>query len=172
VPEVEVVDYDPTWPGMADAEIARLGEALGSVAVAIDHVGSTAVPGLAAKPTIDVQVFVAEIEPFETYGDPLTALGYAFVADPDFPTFHFFARPADPPRTHHVHVCEPTDAVGLGVVAVRDYLRAQPAEAAAYADHKRAVAAAHPDSMDGYVAAKHAFVQALQARALAWAAQR
>jgi GrpB-like predicted nucleotidyltransferase (UPF0157 family) len=161
VPEVEVVDYDPAWPAMAEAEIARVRGALGPVALAIDHVGSTAVAGLAAKPIIDIQVFVAAIEPF-AYADPLTRLGYAFVADPDFPTFHFFARPA-----HHVHVCEPTSPVGLGVLAVRDYLRVQPAEAAAYAAHKRAVAAAHPDSMDAYVAAKHAFVQALQARALA-----
>ena len=163
MPEVELVGSDPAWPALAEAEIARVRGALGDVAVQIDHVGSTAVPGLAAKPIIDIQVFVATIEPFAAYADPLAALGYRFVPDRDFPTFHFFARPA-----HNVHVCEPTSPVGLGVLAVRDYLRAHPDEAAAYAEHKRLVASAHPNDIDAYVAGKHTVVQALQSRALAW----
>jgi GrpB-like predicted nucleotidyltransferase (UPF0157 family) len=64
---VRIVDYDPAWPEMAAAEMARLAAALGEVAVRTEHVGSTAVPGMAAKPIVDLQVSVAAIEPTERY---------------------------------------------------------------------------------------------------------
>jgi GrpB-like predicted nucleotidyltransferase (UPF0157 family) len=100
-PAVRIVAYDPAWPEMAAAEIERVGAALGRVAVRTEHVGSTAVPGLAAKPIVDLQVSVAAIEPTARYVRLLEELGYLFAPDPESPDFHFFGKPAARPRTHH-----------------------------------------------------------------------
>jgi GrpB-like predicted nucleotidyltransferase (UPF0157 family) len=90
-PAVRIVDYDPAWPRLAEAELRRIGRALGEVAVRLEHVGSTAVPGLAAKPIIDLQVCVDSIQPRKRYVESLEKLGYLFVPAPESPDFHFFA---------------------------------------------------------------------------------
>src|SRR5215212_7614541 len=104
-PAVRIVDYQPAWQALADAELRRIEAALGDVAVRVEHVGSTAVPGLAAKPILDLQVSVDTLEPRERYVDPLLRLGYLFVPAPESPDYHFFGKPPERPRTHHVHVC-------------------------------------------------------------------
>src|SRR3954451_2041537 len=104
-PAVRIVDHDPSWPLPAAEELRRIGEALGPVAVRLEHVGSTAVPGLAAKPILDLQLSVDALEPRGRYVDPLKRPGYLFVAAPESPDYHFFARPPQRPRTHHLHVC-------------------------------------------------------------------
>jgi GrpB-like predicted nucleotidyltransferase (UPF0157 family) len=133
-PAIRIVDYDPDWPALADAEIHRVADELGDVAVRLDHVGSTAVPGLAAKPIIDLQMSVAGIERVDEYRAPLERLGYLFVPDPDAPDFHLFALPAERPRTHHLHVCESGSDHERRHLAVRDHLRTHPEAAAAWND--------------------------------------
>src|SRR3954462_2741832 len=76
---IRIVDHDPEWASLARAEMRRIAGALGEVAVRVDHVGSTAAPGLAAKPIIDLQLSVAAIDPLERYREPLERLGYLFV---------------------------------------------------------------------------------------------
>jgi GrpB-like predicted nucleotidyltransferase (UPF0157 family) len=171
-PAIRIVDPDPAWPGLAAQELARIGDALGDVAVRLEHVGSTAVPGLAAKPVLDLQVSVASVADGESYVGPLEGLGYLFAPDPASPDHHFFGRPPQRPRTHHVHVCEAGSAHELRHIAVRDFLRAHPDEVARYAALKRTVAARHPQDRLAYIAGKEAYVTALEARALAWAAGR
>ena len=105
-PAIRIVDYDPGWPGMFLREAAAIRTALGNTAVRIDHVGSTSVPGFAAKPIIDIDVSVRDIEPMESYLLPLESLGYLFVPFEDSPNLRFFGKPIERPRTHHVHVCE------------------------------------------------------------------
>jgi GrpB-like predicted nucleotidyltransferase (UPF0157 family) len=73
---IEIVAYDVAWPALFRHEAARFREVLGPVALRIDHIGSTAVPGLAAKPVIDVQIAVASFEPLDAFRAPLEALGY------------------------------------------------------------------------------------------------
>jgi GrpB-like predicted nucleotidyltransferase (UPF0157 family) len=167
-PAIRIVDPDPGWAAAARAELDRLAAALGPVAVRLEHVGSTAVPGLAAKPILDLQLSVASLEPFSAYGDPLARLGYLFVADADMPDYLFFGRPPERPRTHHLHVCEAGGDQERRHVAVRDFLRAHPEEAAAYAELKRAVAARHPQDRFAYMSGKDGFVRELEARALRW----
>ena len=75
-PAVRMVDADPTWPARFAAEAARIRTALGPLALAVDHVGSTAVPGLAAKPIIDIQISVAQVQPMDPYRPALEGLGY------------------------------------------------------------------------------------------------
>ena len=104
-PAVRIVDYDPAWPTLADAELHGIKEALGELAVRVEHIGSTAVPCLAAKPILDLQLSVDAIRPRDRYVQPLARLGYLFVPAPQSPERHFFAKPLERPRTHHLHVC-------------------------------------------------------------------
>jgi GrpB-like predicted nucleotidyltransferase (UPF0157 family) len=167
-PAVRIVDYDPRWPEMAAAEMARIEAALGEHSVRIDHVGSTAVQGMAAKPIVDLQASVAAIEPTECYARPLQKVGYLFARDPDSPDFHFFGKPVERPRTFHLHVCAAGSDHELRHLAVRDYLRARPGEALRYEEVKRELVAAHPGDRLAYIEGKAGHVAALEQRALDW----
>ena len=167
-PAIRIVDHDPAWPELARAELRRIEDALGGVAVRLDHVGSTAVPGLAAKPILDLQLSVAAIDAQDLYAPVLERLGYLFVFAPESPDFHLFARPPERPRSHHLHVCEAGSEHELRHLAVRDFLRAHDAEAARYAALKRELVAAHPQDRLAYIEGKEDYVVALEARALAW----
>jgi GrpB-like predicted nucleotidyltransferase (UPF0157 family) len=171
-PAIVVVAYDPAWIALAAAELARISEALGAVASRLEHVGSTAVPGLDAKPIIDLQVSVADISARAAYADPLERLGYLFAYDPASPDHHFFGRPHARPRTHHVHVGAAGGADERRHLAVRDFLRAREGEASRYAQLKRELGAREPHDRLAYMAGKDAYVSALEARALEWARAR
>ena len=171
-PSYVTLPYDPEWPRRYAAERARLLAALGDQVTRMEHVGSTAVPGLAAKPIVDIEFQVVHLEPMAPYRAPLERMGYRFTFDPEMPDLHFFGWPAGRPRQVHLHVSQEGSPHFWRVVAVRDYLRAMTAEAAAYAALKRRLTTAHPGDRDAYVAGKHDFVRALEMRALAWAAAR
>jgi len=171
-PAIRIVEPDPAWPDAARAELDRLAAALGPVAVRLEHVGSTAVPGLAAKPIVDLQLSVASLEPFAAYGETLARLGYLFAPDPEMPDYHFFGKPPERPRTHHLHVCEAGRDPERRHLAVRDFLRAHPEEAARYAELKRAVAERHPQDRLGYITGKARYIAELEARALRWGERR
>jgi GrpB-like predicted nucleotidyltransferase (UPF0157 family) len=164
-PAVRIADPDPAWSRLATAELTRIGAALGPVAVRLEHIGSTAVPGLAAKPIVDLAVSVADIAETDAFVVPLERLGYLYAPSPGF---RFFARPHARPRTHHVHVFGAGSTGEARHLAVRDYLRAHPAEAAAYEAVKRDVAGRHPEDRIAYMEGKDAFMVALEARAVAW----
>jgi GrpB-like predicted nucleotidyltransferase (UPF0157 family) len=130
------------------------------------------VPGLAAKPVLDLQLAVADIQRRELYVAPLEQLGYLFVPVPESPDFHFFGKPPERPRSYHVHVREAGSDHELRHLAVRDFLRAHEAEAAGYAALKRQVASRHPQDRLAYIEGKEEYLTALEARALAWARAR
>jgi GrpB-like predicted nucleotidyltransferase (UPF0157 family) len=167
-PAVRIVDHDPAWAGRASDELRRIGDAIGPAAVRLEHVGSTAVPGLAAKPILDLQVSVADISDRAAYVPALERLGYLFAPAPESPDLHFFGRPHERPRTHHVHVCQANGEHERRHLAVREYLRAHADEAAAYAAVKVAVARRSPGDRLAYMAGKREHVVALERRALAW----
>jgi GrpB-like predicted nucleotidyltransferase (UPF0157 family) len=167
-PAVRIVDYDAAWPEMAAAEMALVEDALGPQAARIDHVGSTAVPGMAAKPIVDLQVSVANVVPVEPYARPLEGLGYLFAPDPDSPDFHFFGKPAERPRTFHLHVCAAGGDDERRHLAMRDYLRAHPDEALRYGEVKRRLVALRPGDRLAYIDGKSWYVAALERRALDW----
>jgi len=160
---IEIVPYDPQWPRAFEAERDRIRSALGSLARRIEHNGSTAVPGLAAKPVIDIQVSVARLQPLESFGAPLASLGYVHVPSADDGWCPFFHRPRDWPHTHHVHVVEAGGEEERRTLAFRDYLRANPAAAREYEALKRGLAAAHggenAESREAYAMAKSAFIE-------------
>ena len=167
-PGVRIIEHDPAWASRAREELRRLEEALGPVAMLLEHVGSTAVPGLAAKPILDLQLSVADVEPRTRYAGILEQLGYLFVPDPELPDYHFFARPPARPRSHHLHVCRAGGEHELRHLAMRDYLRAHGDEAAGYGALKRALVRQRPHDRLAYMAGKQRYVNELEARALSW----
>ena len=96
-------------------------------------------------------------------------LGYLVAPAPESPDRHFFAKPPERPRAYHVHVCEAGGEPELRHLAVRDFLRGDPDEAARYAQLKREIADRYPQDRLAYIEGKHEYVVALEARALAWA---
>lgn len=160
--DIVLTEYDSRWPALFGAEAARLRAALGETAVAIEHIGSTAVPGLAAKPVLDVLVGVRSVPVARTEAVPaLEALGYAFWYDNPATDRLFFVKGLPPhgPRTHHVHMVE-ADAGGVwgDRLLFRDVLRADPDEARRYEHLKRELAARFPDDREAYTDAKGEFV--------------
>jgi GrpB-like predicted nucleotidyltransferase (UPF0157 family) len=165
---VEIVAYDPAWPERFAELGLELRAGLGEVALRIDHIGSTAVPGLAAKPIIDIQVSVADFEPLAAYRRPLERLGYVYRADNPERTKRYFREPPGRPRIH-VHVRRAGSFSEQWALLFRDYLRAHPDAAAEYAAVKRRLALRFRDDRRGYTDAKGPFLWEVIRRADEWA---
>jgi GrpB-like predicted nucleotidyltransferase (UPF0157 family) len=168
---IEIQSYDPRWAVEFERERVRLAAGLEGVALRIDHHGSTAVEGLAAKPIIDIQVSVARLHPMDPYADRLQRLGYVHVPHDDDRFAPFFHRPAEWPHSHHVHVVTSGGAEERRTLAFRDYLRNHADAARAYEALKRILAvqfsSSLPDAREAYAQAKSDFVNEATARALA-----
>jgi len=167
-PALRIVDHDDRWAAEAERELDRLRVALGAIAVRLEHVGSTSVPGLAAKPILDLQLSVPAIDARPDYVVPLERAGYLFAPDPDWPDYHYFGKPRARPRTIHLHVCEAGSAHEFRHLALRDYLRANGDERDAYAALKRRLIADVGQDRLAYIAGKERYVDELEARAVAW----
>jgi GrpB-like predicted nucleotidyltransferase (UPF0157 family) len=166
--QVKIVPYDPAWPERFAALAYRLREALGLVALRIDHIGSTSVPGLAAKPIIDVQISVVSFDPLETYMIPLHRAGFVHRADNTELTKRYF-REAPGGRRTHVHVRRAGSFSEQFALLFRDYLRIHPAEALAYATLKRRLAGQYRHDRHGYTEAKEPHSWQIIRRADRWA---
>jgi len=167
---IKVSDYDPAWPRMFAEESAKLRAVLGRLVVEIEHIGSTAVPGLPAKPVIDLLVGVSSLEQARARCiKPLQALGYDYI--PEYEAFLpgglFFRRMSSAGVGHHLHVMEPANPRWKRLVVFRDHLRAHPRAARTYGDLKRALAARCRDDIAAYRTAKHDFVEKATEKGLA-----
>ena len=154
---VVIVDYDPSWPAAFTRLRDRLATALGSLALRIEHVGSTAVPGLAAKPIIDLDIVVATPGDLPAVIERLRPLGYAHEGDLGVPGRDAFAAPPGSPP-HHLYVCPVGSPALARHLALRDLLRADPEAAAAHADLKRVLATRFRADRAAYTDAKTAFI--------------
>ncbi len=154
---VEVVPYDPAWPAAYQAEEARLRAALGGRILAIHHIGSTAVPGLDAKPIIDILVTVGRLEEAVACIPPLRKLGYAFIDYPQNRDRRFFRK--GKPRSHHLHIVEQDSPDLRDKLAFRDALRTDPVLRQRYADLKIQLATRYQDDRATYSERKTAFVK-------------
>jgi GrpB-like predicted nucleotidyltransferase (UPF0157 family)/predicted kinase len=155
--EVALVPYDPNWPTMFEAERAQITAALGDRVVAIHHIGSTAIPGLAAKPVIDIMLVVPQLEDAIDCIGPLGELGYAFIDFPQNTDRRFFRK--GQPRTHHVHIVAQGNAELKDHLAFRDALRADPQWRNHYAALKYDLADRHRNDRAQYSESKTEFVQ-------------
>jgi GrpB-like predicted nucleotidyltransferase (UPF0157 family) len=164
---VEVVEYDPAWADAFGEWRERLAAALGRVARRIEHVGSTSVTGLAAKPVVDIQVSVDDVTGEASYVPAIEALGIALRLREEG---HRYFRPAGRlPRTVHLHVCVSGSAWERNHLLFRDFLRADPETRDAYAALKRSVALRHSDDAIAYTEAKTGFILDALERAERWA---
>ncbi len=164
--DYRIADPDPVWSDRFEAEAARIiGSLLPDLVVRIDHIGSTAVEGLAAKPIVDMQLSLSAMTPRDAYVEPLTALGYRWVLDPWDVEHEYFSRDVDGERSFHLHVCAAGSTWERRHLVFRDWLRAHPDDAMAYGALKRELAAAHPNDTLSYTEAKTAFITGIVARA-------
>jgi GrpB-like predicted nucleotidyltransferase (UPF0157 family) len=161
---VVVVDYDPAWPATFARLRERVVEALGPLALAVEHVGSTAVPGLAAKPIVDLDLVIADRGDLPEVVRRLRPLGYRHEGDLGVPGREAFTTPAGLPA-HHLYVCAAGSGPLLRHLAFRDALRADARTASAYADLKRSLAVRLGHDRVAYTEGKSAFIeQVLEAR--------
>jgi GrpB-like predicted nucleotidyltransferase (UPF0157 family) len=168
--EIVLVEYDPRWPQLFAEEAARIRQALDDgLLTRIEHFGSTAVPGLTAKPIIDLLVGVRSLEEAKRVAIPeLEVLGYAYWYDNPDQEHMFFVKglPPNGPRSHHIHRVEP-QRVFWERLLFRDYLRKYPEEAAQYHGLKQELAARFAADREAYTEAKGAYVRAVTERAIA-----
>jgi len=163
--KVEVVDYDPAWPALFEGEAAKVRAALGAAVLAIEHVGSTSVPGLAAKPVIDINLTVADSADEAAYAAAVEAAGYRLLhREPDWFEHRMF-KGRDPEVNLHVFSagCPELDRVRM----FRDWLRANDEDRALYAATKRDLAGRDWAHVQDYAEAKTAVVLEIMARAAA-----
>jgi GrpB-like predicted nucleotidyltransferase (UPF0157 family) len=167
---IVVSDYNPAWSTMFEHERTSLHAALDPLVLAIEHVGSTAVPGMAAKPIIDLQASVRSLaEARFPCVERLQALGYTYLPQYEawLPGELFFRKALAGPWTHHLHILQADDPRWRDRLLFRDYLRNHPEAAVTYAKLKRDLAAAFDDDISGYRNAKDAFVAETMAEARA-----
>ena len=160
---VHLEDYDPMWPTKFAAERQRLGDVLEPwIAGPIEHVGSTAVPGLRAKPIIDIMVAVRTLEDSRPAIDALRGLSYEYYphrAD----VMHWFCKPSPRFRTHHLHLVPFRSRLWTERLVFRDYLRSHPQTASEYAALKARLAEEHGVDRETYTEAKGPFIQRILA---------
>ena len=148
-----VIDYDHSWPATFERLRLRIWPVVSDVATSVEHVGSTSVPGLAAKPIIDMSVVVPTAADVPIVIERLAALDYIHRGTLGVEGRDTFQSPGTLPR-HHLYLC-PHDSLALrNHLLVRDYLRAHPEAAARYGELKKQLARQHPDEVDAYVAGK------------------
>jgi GrpB-like predicted nucleotidyltransferase (UPF0157 family) len=165
---IRVVAYDPRWPAAFAEQAGAMRLALGGVAVRIDHIGSTAVWGLAAKPIVDLQISVASFEPLNAFRLPLAGLGYVFRAANEERTKRYFREPPGTRRTH-IHVRRAGSFSEQLALLFRDFMRAHPDWAQRYAELKLALAENHPNDRQRYTETKRPFTWEALAAADEWA---
>ncbi len=168
---IKIVPYDCAWPSLFEVEATDIRAAMGDLALRVEHVGSTSVPGLAAKPVIDIQVSVATLQSLGMYAEPLAQLGYTYIPLGPFDSVYpFFQKPVEWPCTHHIHLCVLGEEQERRHLAFRNYLRSHPAVAAEYLELKCNLAATHGgatfESRENYSLSKSEFVTAVLERAL------
>lgn len=165
---VVITGSDPQWPIEFTQIASRLRGAIGRTALRIDHVGSTAVPGLDAKPIIDIQVSVSSLEPDAPFRRPLESLGFVFQGDNPDTTKRFFGEPPGTRRVH-VHVRRSGSFDEQLNLLFRDYLRTHPEAAAEYAKAKHELAERFLKDREGYIHAKEPVIWSILVRAHDWA---
>lgn len=166
--ELLVVAYDPEWPQLFAGLAGRLRSQLGELALRIDHIGSTAVPGLDAKPIIDVQISVASLEPVETYCPQIENCGFVWRANNSELTKRYFRERPGLRRTH-IHVRRAGSFSERFALLFRDYLRLHSERAAEYARLKRRLAPLLLTERHAYVEAEVPFTWETMRPADDWA---
>ncbi len=165
---VEIAEYDPKWPRLSRAEKKLILGAVGHIVVRIEHIGSTAVPGLGAKSIIDLLVAVKNLGDADDCIEPLRAIGYEYEPEHEaqIPERRFFSKGEPPGEQHcHLHMVELTSDFWNRHLLFRNYLRAHPETAREYEKLKRQLASQYGTNREGYTEAKTPFIESIVAKA-------
>lgn len=160
---VKVSPYSVGWQRLFAEERSRLLAAVGDYVLDIQHVGSTSVPGMVAKPIIDIGMAVKSYEEATVCVQPIAQLGYAYKGENGIPRRHYFERGS--PRSHHLHINEIGSRAWENQILFRDYLIRHPEVAQEYATIKMALARQFPFDREAYLAAKAPFIERVLRRA-------
>ena len=161
--EIVIVDYNPAWPALFQAHAERIQAALGPRALAIEHIGSTSVPGLAAKPIIDILVVVKDSSDEASYLPALVAAGYVLrVREPNWHEHRMFRTPD---RDVHIHIFSHGSVENERQLLFRDRLRTSSEDRDRYEATKRALASQGFTDMNAYATAKSAIIEEIIGRA-------
>ncbi len=169
---VIIAPYDPEWPRQAEREGMRLVAALGANLLRVEHIGSTSVPGLAAKPVIDLMPVVASLEDLDWQRPLVATLGYEWFGEFGIEGRRFCTLTREGRRIVHLHAFQQGSPEIARHVAFRDYLRVHPDAARAYEGEKRRAAALHPEDSKAYNLEKWDWVAREDAKAMEWAGFR
>lgn len=165
---IAISEYDPGWVDLFEQIVQPIRAALGMAATRVDHIGSTSIPGAAAKPIIDVQISVRSFDPFERIRQPMEMLGYVWRSDnPDLTKRYF--REAPGTRRTHIHVRVAGSWSEQFALLFRDYMRGHPDDVARYVALKRELAARHGEDREAYTDAKTPLIWEVMRKADAWA---
>lgn len=164
---VSVVEYRPEWPRVFEDEKKVVEAALGGVAARVEHVGSTAVAGLAAKPVIDIMVGLEDFSTADSLVPKIQALGYEYVQKYEdvMPFRRFFLKDRGGVRTHQIHMVGTDTEFWERTLLFRDYLRQNPGVAAAYAALKKELAQREWEHVNDYAGAKTEFIRGVEREA-------
>lgn len=164
---IEILPYDPAWPLLFARERSRLLDAIGCHVCCIEHIGSTAVPGLAAKPVIDILIGVYRLSDAPFFIPPLEALGYEYIPRHEvlLPERRYLHRIVNNAHTHHLHMVEPGSRFFEVQLLFRDYLRSHPGDALRYAELKYALAEKYRNDREAYTDGKSALVEEILRKA-------
>ena len=171
---IEVVDYDSAWIAAFEKEAAILNAVFEERVVEVQHIGSTSVPGLAAKPVIDILVVLDHTNDINSFDRAMEGVGYRVRGEcldatiPGTPGRFYFTKETNGVRSHHVHVYAKGHWEILDKLAFRDYLRAHSRKAAAYGELKRRNATQYRFDNIGYMRAKDVFVKSTVLEARHW----
>lgn len=169
MPPILLVPYDSQWPEKFESEVARLRDAAGNSFTRIEHIGSTAVPGLLAKPVIDIMATVKNLQEDAAFIEPLARRGWAYISkyEVEMPERRFFRKSVLGKRSHHLHVVEKDSEFWTRHLAFRDYLRTHHESVIEYARLKKELAEKFKDDAEAYTEAKSGFIRDIEAKALA-----
>jgi GrpB-like predicted nucleotidyltransferase (UPF0157 family) len=168
---VEQVPHDPAWDSAFQCEALKLREILGDEIVTVHHIGSTSIPGITAKPIIDILVEARKIDDIDRYNESMALIGYQARGEFGLPGRRFFVKGV-PKRTHHVHMFQAGSPEIGRHLDFRDYMIAHPGDAREYGELKQKLAIQYKGDIEGYCDGKDAFVKEMEKKAIAWAKSR
>jgi len=166
--KITLVPPQPEWAARFRAEALRLRALLGDNAVAFHHIGSTAIPGIKAKPIIDILVEVRDLAGVDALDEKMKRHVYLPKGELGIHGRRYFRKGTENQHTHHVHIFQTGDPQCERHLNFRDYLRTHPVEAQAYSRLKESLVRKFPEDIEGYMDGKDGFIKKIEKKALRW----